>query len=512
MNKGLPLASVDQVSDSRAQARVTLLSHDIRSAMSDVIGGLRLVDLGALDEATRLQLERVRIAGESLARLIEEGFSVMAAELPENNALTSNLHLPRLLDNIELRWSARAREKGLAFDIRVPSNVPTMVATERLALERILANMLDNAIKYTDQGRVSLTIEVCAAQSLCFIVTDTGPGFSPEALEKLFQYRGRPSGTDKPGTGLGLHIVKDIADRLGGALRVDNRPEGGSRLEFSLPYSTWHFTSYLDSEGTLPDLTATKILLAEDNETNQLILAQMLDVMGAEYEIAADGVEALNWLERERFDLALIDIDMPRLSGIDVMKAVRSGAPGHRALPMMAITAFVLRANREAIYRAGANRILAKPILSIDAFGQALSALLRDAGLQAGPEAIALADLPPLDEDRFLHLLTIAGATGAMELLERLQRDLEKVQAAGCQATRDLDQAGLRAQTHVLISLAGAVGANRLQHLAEQLNTAAHHLDGEAILALWLALRGELAQLLARVEKERLYRNGEAPA
>ena len=500
-------SAISQVSETEDQAQLTLLSHDIRSAISDVIGGLRLVDLDSLDSTTRLQLERVRTAGEVLARLTEEALSRAAESTGANEAISSNLQLLRLLQNIRLRWSGRAQEKGLLFEITVQSGVPNLVALDRMAMERILSNLLSNAIKYTDTGKVALKVKMCVGDELCFIVSDEGPGFSDQALERLFQYRGRPEGAKKPGTGLGLHIVKEIVDQLGGELRVEGRTTGGSRITLSLPYTAWHDDSNSEHADILPDLTDIKVLVAEDNETNQLILAQMLDVMGAEYEIARDGVEALNWLERETFDLALIDIDMPRLSGIDVMNTLRSGSTPHKDMPILAITAFVLRGNREAIYRAGANRILAKPIMSIEALGQSINTLMfpdTDAPLSRHEET----EFSQMDTTRLQRLLEIAGPQGAIELLSRLTDDLTNVQKKMGLAVQKMDQAQLRAHTHVLISLAGAVGAEQLQSYAQILNSAAHKLDQDAINQISAKADHGISRLLELIALENNARSG----
>ena len=499
--------AISQVSETEDQAQLSLLSHDIRSAVSDVIGGLRLVDLDALDATTRLQLERVRTAGEALARLTEEALSWGGDHAGETGAISSNLQLLRLMENIRLRWSGRAQEKGLRFETTVQSAVPNLVALDRMAMERILSNLLSNAIKYTDTGTVTLKVKICKNDNLCFTVTDQGPGFSDQALERLFQYNGRPDTANKPGTGLGLHIAKEIADQMGGTLDVESRPKGGSRITLRLPLSVWHKSSSSEHAGALPDLTDIKILVAEDNETNQLILAQMLDVMGAEYEIAPDGIEALNWLERETFDIALIDIDMPRLSGIDVMHTLRSGSSTHKGLPILAITAFVLRANREAIYRAGANRILAKPIVSIEALGQSIAALLSpDANIDIA--SIDENTQSQLDTPRFHRLLEIAGPQGAIELLSRLIEDLTNVQRQLRIAVQTTDQALLRTHTHVLISLAGAVGADRLHSLAQVLNSAAHKMDNTAITRMSGEADHDLTRLMEFITVELDARTG----
>jgi len=501
--------SAAQVSESDDQAHLALFSHDIRAAISDVIGGLRLIDPQLLDPAARLQLERVRTAGEALARLVEEAMPMIDEAMPGGESLSSNVHLPRLLHDLEYRWAGRAGEKGLGFDIMARSEVPRLICTDRLDLERILSNLLSNAIKYTDTGKVTLLVEVCDPDTLCFIVEDEGPGFSGPALERLFQYHGRPAGMHKPGTGLGLHIAKEIADDLGGTLDVVNRPGGGGGVaKLCLPKEAWHYAPYLHREDALPDLGDFKILLAEDNVTNQLILAQMLDIMGAEYEIAPDGVEALNWLERERFDAALIDIDMPRLSGIDVMKAIRAENSVYNKLPVMAITAYVLRTNREAIYRAGADRILAKPVLSIDAFGQSLSALL---GLQSRSISSAGAPAEPaveLDRSRLDRLLHISGPDGAQQLLARVVTDLTNVRDDLRAAVAREDNFLLRSQTHVLISLAGALGADKLRELAMSLNELAHSEDKPDIAGVSADADRQLHILLETIEHERAKRGG----
>ena len=177
---------------------------------------------------------------------------------------------------------------------------------------------------------------------------------------------------------------------------------------------------------------------------------------------------------------------MPRLSGLEVLRLVRAQPNPSAQIPIVAITAYVLRANREAIYAAGADGILAKPVQSIDAFGLAIRrALGRNAPpLPETTVQAAGSDEPDLDRGRFDHLITIAGPVAARELLTRLETDLRQVERGLVAAFAGPDLAVIRGQTHVLIALAGAVGATSLQILAEALNEAAHQADTERLARL----------------------------
>jgi two-component system, OmpR family, aerobic respiration control sensor histidine kinase ArcB len=483
-----------------------LLGHDLRAAVSDIIGGLRLIDQEGTDPETRLQLERVRTASETLARLLEEAMSAIFGEDAVVVPQQSNVQLPRFLYDVEMRWSGRASEKGLTLDFRREDDLPLVVTVDRIALDRILSNILSNAIKYTDHGTIWLDVGRTAGGALRFMVTDQGPGFSPEALDRLFQYRGRPDGTGKPGQGLGMHITKYLSELLGATISVENIPEGGARVTLELPACAQSNTVRADAPD-LPDLSRTKVLVAEDSATNQLLIGQMLASMGAEYEVAADGVQALNWLEREDFDLALIDIEMPRLGGIDVMRAVRANDRLYSRMPIVAITAYVLRANRDAIYAAGADAILAKPLGNIEAFGAAIGNVLRRATLgveEAG--TVAHSEFAEFRRESFDRLLDVAGPESSRELLQRLCIDLRNTERGLVAGLAEGDLSAIRSETHVLIALAGAVGAEQLSKLAQTLNAVAHRHEGGDLSRLGEQCLAQLDRLIHFITKEKASR------
>ncbi|MFN0116534.1 MAG: response regulator [Paracoccaceae bacterium] len=483
---------------------LALLGHDLRAAVSDIIGGLRLIDQTGLDDGTRLQLERIRSSGEVLARLIEEGLAFLFGEALADQGQHANVQMARLLYDLEARWSGRAREKGLAFRVVAAPDLPRVISVDRLALERILANLLSNAVKYTDTGAVELGAERGPDGALRFSVSDSGPGFSAAALDRLYEFAGRPEGTGKPGYGFGMHISKNLAQRLGGALSVANLAGGGAEAVLELPAGTWAPAAD-PMRLELPDLSRIKVLIAEDSPTSQSVLGHMLSRMGAEFSTAADGVEALHWLEREAFDVALIDIEMPRLSGTEAIRAIRGNDRLYARMPIIAVTAYVLRADREKIYAAGADSILSKPLPGIEAVGLAIAAALaRNATLATPPHAPEpRGDLPDLDRAQFDHLIEIAGPDGARELLDRLVTDLGRCTANLARALAAGDRTAMRAETHVLIALAGAVGAKRLQKTAEELNVSAHRREDPARPDTGQVCLAQIATLVSFVRDER---------
>ncbi len=509
MSNARPDGELQPVHDLDA-GKMTLLGHDLRAAVADVIGGLRLIDQTGVDMPTRLQLERVRASGELLARLLEQGLAQMLGEDDFAATHPANVQMPRFLYDIEMRWSGRASEKGLGFRMTLDDSVPPVLTLDRIALERVLSNLLSNAIKYSDRGTVTLDVSMAETGALRLCVTDEGPGFSAEALSRLFEWHGRPDGAGKPGHGLGMRITRDMTGQLGGIISVENLPSGdGARVTLDLPPETWTIAAP-EKVAELPDLSRTKVLVAEDNPTNQTIIRHMLARMGAQFEIACDGVEALHWLERETFDLALIDIEMPRMNGIEVIRALRANRHLHSHMPIIAITAYVLRANRDAIYAAGADAILAKPLAGLDTFGLAIANAL---GRVRG-DGEAAAPLPSaadgFDRATFDHLIVIAGPEAARELLDRLAADLDKCGKGLSTGLSCADLAAIRADTHVLIALAGAVGAARLQALAQALNTAAHRRDGATLDRYGGDALAQLDMLIRFVGQERARRGAEA--
>lgn len=252
-------------------------------------------------------------------------------------------------------------------------------------------------------------------------------------------------------------------------------------------------------------LDGLTILLAEDNPTNQMVATQMLESLGAEVVLAADGKEALERLHSDTFDVALIDIEMPRVSGVELIKLLRDEGGRFAALPLIALTAYVMREHREAIEAAGADGIIAKPILSIDEFGRQVRSILDDPPVarSAPPErARPTGDgtAPTMDTETFRALCAAFDPPRRGELLHKVSRDIETACHQITEARPETDHDVVRAASHVLISVAGTIGAERLMSLAKCLNSAGHDEDSRKIERLAPELRSEAGRVLEFIE------------
>lgn len=455
--------------DPRDAPAMALLGHDLRAALSEVIGGLRLIDPAPLAPASRQQIARTKAAGEALALLLEQALTLLVGDGYPADAAPP-LQTDRLFASIRLRWEPSAREHGLGFQLLASTDLPALLPLDAALIERILSNLLGNAIKYAGTGLISCTFGLTPEGHLHLCVQDEGPGFAAIPLPRLFAGTPRPDPSHKPGSGLGLHIVHDMVETAGGQISARNRDEGGAEISVTLPLPDLApGAAQTHPASPLPDLSQLRVLVADDNQTSRQLLTQMLTQMGAEVVTAADGVQAVGRIERESFDLLLIDIEMPGFNGLEVIRHIRA-MPGPVAqLPILAVTAYRMRANKAAIAAAGADYTLSKPVLCPITLGETALALLQDRHARPAPSAPA-----QMQPDRFDRLLAMAGPDLAAELLHQLHEDLLRAERGLLAASHRLDWQGVRAQTHVLIALAGTAGASQLQHLAEALNTLAH--------------------------------------
>ena len=452
-----------------------MLRHDIGGALQSLIGAVGLVDAGRLDPQTRGHFERIAAAATALGALVTVAFDDAAVQ-----SAPSVIKVDVFLDQLRRRYADEARERGLAFDAVRGPRMPEGLRLDPTSLARIADNLVTNAIKFTEAGAVTVSIAASPDGAILLRVCDDGPGMSAEEQAQAFRFGYRREGSTKPGHGVGLHVVKSLTSRLGGTVGLANRPAGGLEVTVRFPSEVGVTSAAPTSDPPAPDLAGVRVLLAEDNPTNQMVASQMLRSLDATVILFSDGVEALERFDEQPFDIVVVDIEMPRLSGLDVIRHIRARGDARARVPIVALTAYAMREHRERIAEAGANGLISKPITSVAALGRALAAHVGGAvraGAPAGTVPVADAGEPAIDTAIFEALCQAIGPDTTGELLEKVIVDLDGARQTLIAALEPLDREPIRSASHILISVAGAFGAVQLQASAQALNALAH---GEA--------------------------------
>lgn len=348
------------------------MSHELRTPANGVLGMLQLTLDTTLDGTQREQLTIARDSANSLVALLNEilDFSrIDSGMMPiESVAFSVREVVERSIGMIR----PRAREKGLDLRVSVDASVPHSVCGDPLRLQQILLNLLGNAIKFTAKGRVSLTATPLG-ESVVFSVEDTGIGIAPDKLNRIFEefVQGDDSTTRKfGGSGLGLAISNRLAKLMHGTLTVQSEPGKGSRFDLSVPLQHAPALTPPPAPQPLPATTMqpARILVAEDNRVNQLVVQRFLENAGHSVCVVNNGQEALDALEREAFDLLLLDIEMPVMGGAEAVTRLREreSAENLSRLPVAAVTAHALTGDRERFLALGMDDCITKPLRQAD--------------------------------------------------------------------------------------------------------------------------------------------------
>jgi len=480
---------------------IALLSHDLASSLAGVLGSLSLVNMNEVSDAAGKQLVRARASALMLQEMLNLAFDMSGEKTYLANA-GEPVNIADELAVIADIWTVQAENGGTNFSVKVDGNLPFLQSSDRVSFHRVVNNLIGNSNKYSNRGDVTVSVKYNDGEMIRLVVTDTGPGFSDEAMKLLFQFRGRPENTEISGSGLGLYIASTLVKTMGGTISARNGDNGGAVVEIEFPVDkTETVVPPKPVKNDLPDLSNLRILLAEDNVTNQLVVTQMLKTLGASYEIASDGVEALDFFNREDFDLVLLDIEMPRKSGLEVLREIRARHDTKANMPLVALTAYVMQEHRDRIENAGANGIIAKPIEGIASLGHAILGYMNGSSVAIGAQAIAKMEdnIGVIDMEIYEGLVNVIGPDSMSELLEKVSIDLETIKdnLANAEVNGDLSEMG--AASHTLISVAGAIGATNLQKSSEALNAAAKTSDSEKRQSLNMVCIKGISEVLAFV-------------
>jgi len=488
LNTDLTAARDRAMAASRAKSEfLANVSHEIRTPMNGIIGMTELALGTPLAGDQRECLETVQSSATSLLDILNDLLDFSKIESRKLRLEAVPFSVADMLAELIKPLALRANQKGLAVLCQVDPSVPAAVIGDPLRLRQVVVNLVGNAIKFTDEGRVSVTVTTVPDTSddtvgLRFEVRDTGIGIAPVDQAAIFEAFSQADGSITRrfgGTGLGLAISSTLVQMMGGRLSVDSTPGGGSTFHFTARFATTDLVP-----ATRPRLVAAapaqrvaprSVLLIEDNVVNQRVAVGLLHKRGHRVTVRANGQEALEALATAAFDVVLMDLQMPVMGGLDATAAIRERerTAGGR-VRIVAMTAHAMTGDRDRCLAAGMDDYLSKPIdpAALFAIVEQTPPIVFDAPVERGAAVIDETDL----------LARVGGdAALAGEVLQLFADDAPARLAELNDAFALADLTRLRRAAHAIKGAAGTVGALALAASARELEQAAANADTAAL-------------------------------
>ncbi|MDR1606900.1 MAG: response regulator [Deltaproteobacteria bacterium] len=369
-----------EVAAKAKSAFLANMSHEIRTPMNAIAGLAHLIYDDNLNQIQKDYLAQIEDSFKSLLRIVNDVLEYSTMTARKMTLETTVFRLDEALAAVIRGNQPPAAAKGLRLILAEPAPADLYLTGDPVRLKQILNILLDNAVKFTYKGEVTVAVtEVGRSQGASgqgqvtfqFAVTDTGIGFPPEEATKLFSAFSQQDNSSTRifgGTGLGLAIAKELVEMMGGEIRAQGQPGQGSVFSFTARFLLARPVD-LDKGQTLQakaselreNFQGARILLVEDNKVNQLVARKLLEKAGIVVTIADNGLKALEKVKAQEFDLVLMDIQMPEMDGLEATRQIRSQAE-FATLPILAMTAHALSDDRELSFKAGMNGHLTKPI------------------------------------------------------------------------------------------------------------------------------------------------------
>jgi signal transduction histidine kinase/ActR/RegA family two-component response regulator len=364
----------EQANKAKSEFLATI-SHEIRTPINGIVGMAELLKSAMLSEEEKENLKVLEHLAETLLNIINDILDFSKIEAGRMELQKSSMDIRELIADIVKSFSYTEKRQQVALNCHIDEQVPNIIYTDSARLKQILVNLLSNAFKFTEKGKIDIHIESIREEDhevlLLFSVTDTGIGIAKDKLKTLFQTFYQVDSTSKRkygGTGLGLSIVKKLVELMGGKIEVESEEGLGSKFSFEMTFEKVNKSS-INEELSIKIYSEKDmnlhILVVEDSKVNQLLIKKILTKKNWVVETANNGKEALEKLEKEEYDLILMDIQMPVMDGYEASKIIREKEKiTQKHIPIIALTANATEEDQRKSIEVGMDEYLTKPIKS----------------------------------------------------------------------------------------------------------------------------------------------------
>lgn len=450
------------------------MSHEIRTPLNGILGYTDLLlDQAGMTSTQRRYVERIQTAGSSLLTVVNDILDFSAIEAGEIELHEHPFSPEVLADNAVSIVRGVADKKRLSISLETDGRLPRLVKGDEPRLRQVLLNLLNNAVKFTHDGRVTLAISHVASteagETLRFRVSDTGIGIPAAKKDRLFKRFSQVDGSIKRefgGTGLGLAISHRLITLMGGDIGVDSREGQGSTFWFTVTLPAAREPEIADRVRSVGAVAPASILLVEDLEVNQEIVRTVLEAAGHDVDVVSDGAEAVMAIQGKAYDVVLMDVQMPVMDGLTATGHIRALPPPAGLVPIIAMTANVLPQQISAFKQAGMNDHVGKPFKREELF----DALAR--WIESPPIAAPSANVDGAHhgENSFQDLVDVVGGERALALLDQLAERLKRSFTGPIETAEDRKR--IAREAHVLVSAAGMLGFSSLSKQCAELERA----------------------------------------
>jgi len=457
-----------ELAESSANAKQIFLanmSHEIRTPMNAILGMSRQLQKTILDETQQLYLDTINNAGEHLMVIINDILDISKIEAGKLALETIGFNIRDVIKNTVDLMQHRASEKGLLVKSSVDENIAAVLTGDPFRLKQILFNLVGNAVKFSEKGIIGIDCTLKNqdnnSQLIQIAVSDNGIGMDKDYLDNLFQsftQEDKSVSRKYGGTGLGMTITKQLSELMGGSVAVTSEKNIGTTIILYLPFLVGNEADLPPKEIVITDhsiLKGKRILLVEDNEINRLVATITLSQYGAEITEAVNGIEGVEALRNDVYDLVLMDMQMPLMDGLEATKIIRNEVGS--VVPIIALTANAIKGESEKCFMAGMNDFITKPfeeqklIATIAKWlGKEVTVVVADAPVVTTPALYDLSKMRSLsngDETFLMKVINlfIDQALSSMEDFEsaKEQNDFPKIKALAHKIKSSFDSLGI---------------------------------------------------------------------